>query len=184
MDCMIQIEDLRMSLRLLAERQIGRALSRTQVLLTKISQTCQSIHDMKKSRKQLAFHQTSNTLKNMTSCSNPPTHSNPHSSTGGRGALDDNAKKSNSSTSLSLGDTHNPDSPARCNPTSPAPAPAPTSKSPSPDGRPHSPPPADEEGSSPASEDAGKDPWEHNAAARRATASCSCHSTQCLASGD
>ena len=36
----------------------------------------------------------------------------------------------------------------------------------------------------PASEDAGKDPWEHNAATRKATASCSCRSIQCLASED
>ena len=139
---------------------------------------------MKKMKKQLAFHQTSNTLKGTTSCSNPPNHSSPHSSTGDGGAWDDNAKKSSSSTSSSLGDTRNPNSPAHRDPTSPAPVPAPTSKWPSPNEHPHSPPPADEEGSSPASEVAGKDPWEHNAAAHKATASCSCHSIQRLVSED
>ena len=78
-------------------------LSRTQVLLTKISQTCQSIRDIKKVRKQLVFHRTSNTLRGTTSCSNPPDHSNPHSSTSDGRACDDNAKKSSSSTSSSLG---------------------------------------------------------------------------------
>ena len=51
-------------------------LSRTQVFLTKISQTCQSIHDIKKTRKQLAFHQISNTSKRTTSCSSWRGHSN------------------------------------------------------------------------------------------------------------
>ena len=139
---------------------------------------------MKKARKQLAFHRTSNTLKSTTSCSNPQDHSIPHSSTGDEGARDDNAKKSSSSTSSSLGGTHSPDTPACCDPTGPAPDPTPTSRSPSPDGRPHSPPPADEEGSLPASEDAGKDPWEHTPAARKVTASCSCRSIQRLASED
>ena len=159
-------------------------MSRTQVLLTKISQTCQDVRDIKERRKRLVFYKTSNTLKSTTSCSNPPIHSSPHSSTGAEGARDDSAKKSSSSTSSSLGGTHSPDTPAHRDPTGPAPDPAPTSRLPSPDGRPHSPPPADEEGSSPASEDTGKDPWEHNAAARRATASCSCHSIQHLASED
>ena len=153
-------------------------------MLTRISQTCQSIHDIKKTRKQLAFHQTSNTLKSTTSCSNPPNHSSPHSSTGDGGARDDNAKKSNSSPSSLPGGTHSLYIPAHRGPTSPAPDPAPTSRSPSPDGRPHSPPPVDEEGSWPASEDAGEDPWEHTAAARKATASCSCRSIQRLASED
>ena len=129
----------------------GSSLSRTQVLLTKISQTCQDIRDIKKRRKQLVFHKTSNTFKRTTSYSSPPIHNSPHSSTGGGGARDDNAKKSSSSTSSSPGGTHNPDIPACRDLTSPAPDPAPTSRSPSPDGRPHSPPPADEEGSSPAS---------------------------------
>ena len=159
-------------------------MSRTQDLFTKISQTCQSVRDIKERRKQLAFHKTSNTFKCTTSYSNPPDHNSPHSSTGDGGARDDNAKKSSSSTSSSPGGTHNPDNPAHRGPTSPAPDPAPTSRSPSPDGCPHSPPSADEEGSSPASEDAGKDPWECTAAARRATASCSCHSIQRLTSED
>ena len=122
---------------------------------------------MKTRKKQLAFHKTSNTLRSTTSCSSPRGHSNPHSSTGDGGARDDNMKKSNSSTSSSLGGTHNPCIPAHRGPTLPAPDPAPTSRSPSPDGRPHSPPPADEEGSSPASKDAGKDPWVHTPAARK-----------------
>ena len=164
-------------------RSLG-LVSRTQVLLTKISQTCQSVRDIKKRRKQLEFHKTSNTFKHTTSCSNPPNHNSPYSSTGDGGARDDNAKKSNSSTSSSPGGTHSPDSPTRRDPTSPAPVPAPTSRWPSPNGCPHSPPPADEEGTSPASEDAGKDPWEHSAAARKATASCSCRSIQRLASED
>ena len=139
---------------------------------------------MKKMRKQLAFHQTGNTLKSTTSCSNPPNHSSPHSSTGDGGAWDDNTKKSSSSTSSSLGDTRNPDSPAHRDPTSPAPVPAPASKWPSPNEHPHSPPPANEEGSLPASEVAGKDPWERSTAARKATASCSCRSIQRLVSED
>ena len=130
-------------------------VSRTQVFLTKISQTCQDVQDIKKKRKQLVFHKSSNTFERTTSYSSPPTHNSPHSSTGGGGAWDHNTKKSSSSTSSSLGGTHNPDIPARRDPTSPAPDPAPTSRSPSPDGHPHSPPPACEEGSSPASEVAG-----------------------------
>ena len=159
-------------------------MSRTQVLLTKISQTCQSVQDMKERKKQLAFHRTSNTLKRTTSYSSPPNHSSPHSSTGDGGARDDNVKKSNSSTSSLLGDTHSPCIPAHRGPTLPAPDPAPTSRSPSPDGCPHSPPPVDEEDSSPASKDAEKDPWVHTAAARKATASCSYRSTQRLTSED
>ena len=160
------------------------SVSRTQVLPTKISQTCESVRDIKKRKEQLAFHKTSNTPKRTTSCPSPLNRSTPHSGTGDGGDRDDSAKKSSSSTSSSLGDTRSPDNPAHRDPTSPAPGPAPISKSPSPDGCPHSPPPADEEGSSPASEDAGKDPWEHNAAARKATASCSCRSIQRLASED
>ena len=57
-----------------------------------VSKTC--VRDMKKTRKQLAFHRTSNTSKSTTSYSNPQDHSNPHSSTGDGGARDDNAKKS------------------------------------------------------------------------------------------
>ena len=120
-------------------------MSRTQVLLTKISQTCQSVRDIKERKKQLAFHRTSNTFKRTTSYSNPPDHNSPYSSTGGGGARDDSAKKSSSSTSLSLGGTHSPDTPAHRDPTSPAPAPTPTSRSPSPDGCPHFPPPANED---------------------------------------
>ena len=161
-----------------------RSLSRTQVSLTKISQTCQSVRDIKKRKEPLAFHKTSNTLKRTTSYSNPPGRSSPHSSTDDGGARDDNAKKSSSSTSSSLSGTHSPDSPAHRDPTSPAPVPAQTSKSPSPGECPHSPPPDDAEDSLPASEDAGKDPWEHSAAARKATASCSCCSIQRLASED
>ena len=112
-------------------------LSRTQVLLTKISQTCQSVRDIKKRREQLAFHKTSNTQKRTTSYPNPLSHSTPHSDTGDRGDRDDSAKKSSSSTSSSLGDTRNPDNPAHRGPTSPAPGPAPTSRSPSPNGCPH-----------------------------------------------
>ena len=153
-------------------------------MLTKISQTCQSVRDIKERKEQLAFHRTSNTLKRTASYSSPPNHSNPHSSTGGGGVWDDNVKKSSSSTSSLLGDIHSPDIPTHHDPTSPAPDPAPTSRSTSPDGGPHSPPPINEEGSSPASEDAGKDPWEHTAAARKATASCFCNSIQRLASED
>ena len=159
-------------------------VSRKQVLLTKILQTCQSIRNIKKTRKGLAFHQTNTTTNNVASPSNLRAHSSPHSNISDGGGGDDNAKKSSSSTSLSLGGTHSPDTPARRDPTSPAPVPAPISRSPSPDGCPHSPPPVDEEDSSPASEDAGKDPWEHNAAAHKATASCSCRSIQHLASED
>ena len=112
----------------------GCILPRTQVLLTKISQTCQSVRDIKERRKQLVFHRTSKTFKRTTSYSNPPDHNSPHSSTGGGGVRDDNAKKSSSSTSSSLGGTHSPDTPAHRDPTSPAPAPTPTSRSPSPDG--------------------------------------------------
>ena len=106
---------------------ISWLLSRTQVLLTKISQTCQSVRDIRKRREQLAFHKTSNTLKRTTSYPNPPDHSSPHSSIGDEGVLDDNAKKSSSSTSSSPGGKHNPDIPARRDPTSPAPVPTPTS---------------------------------------------------------
>ena len=141
------------------------------MLLTKISQTCQSVRDINERRKQLEFHKTSNTFKRTTSCSSPPNHNSPHSNTGDGGARDDSAKKSSNSTSSSLGGTRSPNSPAHRDPTLPVPVPAPTSKLPSPDGCPHSPPPVDEEGSSPASEDAGKDPWEHSAAARKVTAS-------------
>ena len=144
------------------------------------SQTCQSIQDIKKMRKQLAFYKTSNTSKRTTSCSNPPGHSSPHSSTGDGGAQDDNAKKSNSSTSSSLGGIHNSDTPERCDPTSPAPDPTPTSRSPSPDGCPHSPLPDNGEDSSPASKDTGKDLEERMFTACRATASCSCCSIQSL----
>ena len=165
-------------------RPLLHKLSRTQVLLTKISQTCQSVRDIKGRRKQLAFYRTSNTLKRTTSYSSPPNHSSPHSSTGDGGARDDNTKKSSSSTSSSLGGTHSPDIPTCRDPTSPAPDPAPTSRSLSPDRRPHSPPPDDEEDSSHASKDAEKDPWEHTTAARKVTASCSCRSIQRLASAD
>ena len=60
-------------------------LSRTQVLLTKISQTCQSIRDIEKKRKQLAFRRTSNTSMSTTSCSNLRGHSNLHPDTGDEG---------------------------------------------------------------------------------------------------
>ena len=126
-------------------------LSRTQVLLTKISQTCQSIRDIKEGRKQLAFHRTSNTSNRTTSSSSPPDHNNPHSSTGDGGARDDSAKKSNSSTSLSVGGTHTPGTPAHRGPRPPAPDPVPTSRSPSPGKDLRSPPPDDEGDSSPAS---------------------------------
>ena len=126
-------------------------LSRTQVLLTKISQTCQSIRDIKRRRKQLAFRQTSNTSKSITSCSNQQGHSNLHSGTDDEGGRDDNAKKSNSSTSLSVGGTHTLGIPAHRDPKPPAPDPTPTSKPPSPGKDPRSPPPDDEGGSSPAS---------------------------------
>ena len=112
---------------------IINVVSRTQVLLTKISQTCQDVRDIKKRKKQLVFHQTSNTFEHATSYSSPPIHNSPHSSTGGGGARDDNAKKSSSSTLSSPGGTHNLDIPAHRDPTSPAPDPAPTSRLPSPD---------------------------------------------------
>ena len=128
-----------------------RYVSRTQVLLTKISQTCQSIRDMKKTRKQLVFHGTSNTSKGITSCSSPQGHSILHPSTGDGDGRDDNAKKSNSSTSSSVGGTHTPGTPTHRDPILPAPDPAPTSRSPSPGRDPRSPPPDDEGGSSPAS---------------------------------
>ena len=122
-------------------------MSRTQVLLTKISQTCQNIRDIKKTRKQLVFHQTGDTSKCTTSCSSQQGHSNLHSSTGDEGGRDDNAKKSNSSTSSSVGGTHTPDTPTHRDPRSPAPDPTPTSISPSLGRDPHSPPPDDEEDS-------------------------------------
>ena len=128
-----------------------RHMSQTQVLLTKISQTCQSIRDIKKGRKQLAFHKTSNTSKGITSCSSPQGHITPHSSTGDEDGRDDNAKKSNSSTSSSVGGRHTPGIPTHRDPKSPAPDPTPTSRSPSPERDPRSPPPDDEGGSSPAS---------------------------------
>ena len=115
-----------------------------QVLLTKISQTCRSIRDMKRTRNKLAFHKTSNTLKGITSCSNQRAHSTPHLDTGDGGGQDDSVKKSSSSTLSSLGGTHNPDTPACHDPTPSAPDPTPSSKSPSPDGHPHSPLPDDE----------------------------------------
>ena len=146
-------------------------MSRTQVLLTKISQTCQSVRDMKRRKEQLAFHQTSNASKRTASYPNLQVHNSPHSSTGGGGVWDDNVKKSNSSTSLLRGGIRIPDIPARCDPTSPAPDPAPTSRSPSPSECPHSPPPTGGGDSSPASEGTGKGPWEYTPAARRATAS-------------
>ena len=126
-------------------------LSRTQVLLTKISQTCQSIRNIKKTRKQLGFHRTSNTSKRTTSCSSQRGHSILHSGTGDEDGRDDNAKKSNSSTSSSVGGTHTPDTPTRCDPTPPVPVPIPTSISPSPGRDPRSPPPDDKGDSSPAS---------------------------------
>ena len=134
-----------------AMRERERGVSRTQVLLTKISQTCQSIRNIKKRKEQLAFHRTSNTLKRTTSYSIPPDHSIPHSSTGDGGVQDDNTKKSSSSTPSSLGGTHSPDTPGHRGPTLPAPDPTPTSKLPSPGRDPRSPLPDDKEGSLPAS---------------------------------
>ena len=94
-----------------------------QVLLTKISQTCQSIRDMKRTRKGLAFCQTSTTTDDVTSPSNWGGHSTPHSDTSDWGSRDDNVKKSSSSTSSSLGDTCDPDTPTCRDPTCSAPDP-------------------------------------------------------------
>ena len=159
-------------------------VSRTQVLLTKISQACQSIRDMKGARNKLAFHKTSNTLKRTTSCSSRRAHNNPHSGTGGGGVWDDNTKKSNSSTSSSLGGKHNPGTPTHRDPTLPVPDPALTSRSPSPSKGPHSPLPYDEEGSSPASRGVETDPGARRFDEYKATASCSWSLIQHLASGD
>ena len=126
-------------------------VSRTQVLLTKISQTCQSVRDIKKRRKQLGFHRTSNTSKRTTSCSSQRGHNILHSSTGDEDGRNDNAKKSNSSTSSSVGGKHTPGTPAHRDPRPPVPDPTPTSRLPSPGRGPRSPPPDDEGGSSPAS---------------------------------
>ena len=63
-------------------------MSRTQVLLTKISQTCQSIRNMRKTREQLAFHRTNNTSNRTTSCSSQQGHSSLHSGTGDEGGRD------------------------------------------------------------------------------------------------
>ena len=85
---------------------------------------------------------------------------------------------------MSLGGAHSPGTPARCDPTPPAPDPAPTSKLPSPDGGPHSPLSDNGGDSSPASEVAGQGPREYMFAGHRATASCSCCLIQHLTSGD
>ena len=100
-----------------------------------------SICDIKKTRKQLAFHETSNTSERTTSCSSQQGHSNLHSSTGDEDGHDDNAKKSKTSTSSSVGGTRNPDTPTHRDPRSPAPDPTPISRSLSPGRGPRSPPP-------------------------------------------
>ena len=70
--------------------------------------------------------------KRTTSCSSWQGHSNLHSDTGDEDGRDDNAKKSNSSTSSSVGGKHTPDIPTHRDPKPSVPDPTPISKLPSP----------------------------------------------------
>ena len=149
-----------------------------------ISQTCQSIHDIKRTRKQLGFHKTSNSSERTTSCSSQRGHSNLHPDTGDEDDRDDNMKTSNSSTSSSVGGTCNPDTPAHRGPMSPAPAPTLTSRSPSPGRDLCSPPPDNEEDSLPASGGTEQDPRVRMFDVHRVTASCSWSSIQRCTLGD